>query len=666
MRLVQYKTAGQNLTENTIFQIKTKHKPDIDMKIMTLLALAMFCFGMKAETVKTEIKNVMVYRQGAMVDRSGVLDVPKGTNTVLISGLSTTLNPQSIRVAIGNEYVTIVSVNHELNYGDDAKVEKESAATLARIALMRDSLSVFVSQNEILENEKSLILENKNIGGDKGVSATELAAMAQYFRKGLTDIENLIRKNNKLIDRYKKDISLLIQQNQNRQKESHPLISQVKLVLSSSLAYKAVPIKISYLVADASWRPFYEVRIKETDKPLQLVYSAKVTQNSKEDWNNVNITLSTGDPSISNVRPEFYTMYLPPVFRPLNSGTNIYGASVGMVQGYVRDEKGEPIIGATVAVENDNIGCTTNIDGYFKLKVPSMYSNITISYIGCVPQTIKAKEYMDIALKTDIQALDEVVVVGYGKRNKKVGLFASSANKNVVCEEEEVADMAYSGSVNFNMTAAPQIPMQIEQNQSATEFKIELPYTIVSDGKDYDVKMLEYNIPAQYQYSAAPRYSSETFLMARIPDWTRYALMDGNASLYLKNIYQGESVIAPKATQDTLELSIGRDKDIAISRKELRNYTSHSLIGSTRKVQKHWEITVKNNKNIATEIEVEDQYPISKHDDIKISLLEAKGAKVDAQTGKITWKIKLEPKETQTLKFCYEVKYPNSYTFIVE
>lgn len=88
------------------------------------------------------------------------------------------------------------------------------------------------------------------------------------------------------------------------------------------------------------------------------------------------------------------------------------------VKGAVYDDKGEPVIGATVAVKGTKIGTVTDLDGKFVLSVPQK-SQITITYIGFLPQTVDGSENSKIVMLEDRHSLDEVVVVGYGSQKMK-------------------------------------------------------------------------------------------------------------------------------------------------------------------------------------------------------------------------------------------------------
>ena len=95
------------------------------------------------------------------------------------------------------------------------------------------------------------------------------------------------------------------------------------------------------------------------------------------------------------------------------------------ISGVVKDTSGEPVIGANVIVKGTTVGTMTDIDGQFNLEVPSD-AILQISYIGYLAQEMPVRNQtaFNIRLVEDSQALDEVVVVGFGTQ-KKVNLTGS-------------------------------------------------------------------------------------------------------------------------------------------------------------------------------------------------------------------------------------------------
>ena len=105
------------------------------------------------------------------------------------------------------------------------------------------------------------------------------------------------------------------------------------------------------------------------------------------------------------------------------------------VTGNVKDSMGEPIIGASVVEKgNNSTGTVTDLDGDFTLNV-SAKSTLIISYIGMKTQDValKGQTKISVVMHDDTQALDEVVVIGYGTVQKKdlTGSVASVSAKQI-------------------------------------------------------------------------------------------------------------------------------------------------------------------------------------------------------------------------------------------
>ena len=89
------------------------------------------------------------------------------------------------------------------------------------------------------------------------------------------------------------------------------------------------------------------------------------------------------------------------------------------ITGQVVDETGEPMIGVTVIVKGTQIAAVTDLDGNFSLAMPTGKNMLELSYIGYENMTVKASNGMKIAMKPESNAVDEVVVIGYGVQKKR-------------------------------------------------------------------------------------------------------------------------------------------------------------------------------------------------------------------------------------------------------
>ena len=98
-----------------------------------------------------------------------------------------------------------------------------------------------------------------------------------------------------------------------------------------------------------------------------------------------------------------------------------------LLQGLVKDEQGNPIIGASIQLKNTGTGVITDLDGLFQIQVTDKNSVIVISYIGYVTQEISVgdRSSITVQLKEDTKSLEEVVVTAFGATQKKETMVGS-------------------------------------------------------------------------------------------------------------------------------------------------------------------------------------------------------------------------------------------------
>lgn len=109
-----------------------------------------------------------------------------------------------------------------------------------------------------------------------------------------------------------------------------------------------------------------------------------------------------------------------PAYLSMQAAPQAPAGGATTISGVVNDKEGEPIIGATVRVDNSKEGTATDIDGNFTLKVSSLPANITITSIGYETKKLKVTSTapVTVVLSDNSEVLDEVVVIGYGTVRK--------------------------------------------------------------------------------------------------------------------------------------------------------------------------------------------------------------------------------------------------------
>jgi Domain of unknown function (DUF4139) len=418
---------------------------------------------------------------------------------------------------------------------------------------------------------------------------------------------------------------------------------------------------VTYLVKQSGWFPTYDIRVKDISSPISLQYKANVFQSSGEDWKEVKLFLSTGNPNESGTKPVVNPWYLRYTYAYQPVSNTIQGSVAGgTITGRITDDKGEPVPGASIRAKGTNTGTSADANGFFTLKMPSGTNILQVSAVGMIMQEqLVTGGYTNINLKADEKSLSEVVVTGYS--SNRDGWSDAEDNNNAGIKIRGAASMkTLSNERSQNLITT------IAYQPTTTVYEIKEPYTLLNDGKTYMADIDGYEMKAQYEYYAVPKVQPDAFLTAKIADWQELNLLPGEANLFFEGTFLGKSLLDVSNAGDTLNLSLGKDKGVAVKRTLLKEYSSKRFIGSNKTDTRQYEIVVRNNKQQPINIIVEDQFPISTQKEIEVQDRKYEGAALNDDTQKISWQITVDAKKENKMNFRYEVKYPKDKTLVLE
>lgn len=164
-----------------------------------------------------------------------------------------------------------------------------------------------------------------------------------------------------------------------------------------------------------------------------------------------------------------------------------------MIKGRVTDEKGEPLIGASVTYKGTNIGTITNMNGEFSLVKKDDKKRLTAEYIGYDPVEIRVdtSRTMLIAMNENKQALNEVVVVGYGaKKNKKSTTLGSDA-KVKEQTEKEITPQPVIGKRSYQKYLKEHLVRPTDEKCAQVKGKVVLTFLVNKEGRPFYIKVKE-------------------------------------------------------------------------------------------------------------------------------------------------------------------------------
>jgi uncharacterized protein (TIGR02231 family) len=233
-----------------------------------------------------------------------------------------------------------------------------------------------------------------------------------------------------------------------------------------------------------------------------------------------------------------------------------------------------------------------------------------------------------------------------------------AVSRAMAVPEEDVMEMAEPEAKAIATTTV--------ENQTTVEFEVEKPYSIPSNGEKLTVDLSQYDIETIYEYHAVPKLDKDAFLIARIINWDQYNLLEGEANLYFEDGFVGRSILDARALTDTLDISLGRDKNIVIGRTKVDTFSKRRFAGANTIETRQFEILVRNKKSQAIKLTLFDQVPVSAISEITVTPTELSGGKLNEQTGEVKWELNLAGQQQQKLTLGYEVKYPRKEKVVLE
>ena len=609
-------------------------------------------YSQTKQTVSSKIDKVIVFTNGAQINRTAKTNIENGKSELIFKEISPNIDKQSIQVK-GEGAFTILSVSHQMNFLKQQEVSEE----ILSLEKQKEELTEKVTYNNAILNvykqEQSLLEKNQSIGGSNvGVNTENLKAAADFQRSRLTEIYLKQNELNKIIKKANEDLQKINSQlNALNAKKEKPT-SEIHVVVSSKTSTTG-SFNISYYVRDAGWFANYDLRVEEINKPVEIFYKANVYQSSGEDWKDVKVTLSNGNPNESGVAPNLFPwrLYYGNAAYVQGKNSNYINNSVVNVRGKITDQTGEPLAFATVIVKGTTVGTVSDADGNYSIELPQGSDYLVFNYIGynSVELPISSGQ-INVIMTENLRSLEEVVIMnapgsnaqGYFRNDDKLSNTQKASLKTIALE------------TNF------------EYKPTTFTYDIVEPYTILNDGKVYTIDIQALEVKAEYEYYAVPKIDRDAFLTAKITDWQDLNLLPGEANLFFEGAYLGKTILDIANAKDTLNISLGRDKGVVLQRNKLKEFTQRQFIGNNKKEIIAYEIVIKNNKQQPINIVIKDQFPIATENDMIVEKMDYSGGKLEEDTQIITWDLNFNAKEEKKLLLQYNVKYPKDKVLNIE
>jgi TonB-dependent SusC/RagA subfamily outer membrane receptor len=572
--------------------------------------------------VPSELKTATVYKSGAELTHNAHASLHQGNNELVIDNIANQLDINSIQIKTASA-VTLMGVEFNNNYLipiEKSPRIKTLEDSMERLQNKRTDLSNALANNDELYQ---VLKTNRDIKGTQtGMSVLELTKLMDYYKIKLVELQetkSTLTEKIKKIDDARNRI-----QNQIEEETKKNTTTAGRLVLKLSVAIAGkYDFTISYIANNAYWTPYYDVRVDDIKSPLKLITKAKISQTTGIDWKQVKLSLSTSMPSQWGDAPvlsAWYLAYVNPVYKMNRQ------LAMNSIQPMAAEAD------KAVLAEQFAVGSSSNVK--IRGAASMNASNTPLYVVNGVPM-----EDFEIS-KLDPKSIKSVDVL---KDAASTAIYGSRGSNGVimVTTKQEMEDYITVADNTLNLA-----------------YDIDLPYDVPTNGKPQTATIATQEVNAGYKHYAVPKLDKDVYLLAEISDWGKLNLMPAEANIIFEGTYVGKSFIDPNSTNDTLNLTLGRDKRVVVKRDKLIDYSSVKFLGSNKLQKFTYQLTIKNTKKETVNLLLKDQFPLTTSKEIEVELIDDGGAEVNSDLGILNWKLNLAAGETRKIKFTYSVKYP--------
>ncbi|MBR0385971.1 MAG: mucoidy inhibitor MuiA family protein [Erysipelotrichaceae bacterium] len=345
--------------------------------------------------IKTEIKEVSLYRSGCFVKRQGKVTVGKEKQHVELTCGSSTIDPSTVRMGLP-EGVT----------GTNVQVEKLSADTRRQqTRQLEEKIARLNNQIEAKKTQQSMWTANADFSNKESLNVNE---MAEYIDKLPQRLDSIYSE----IEELNAQLTDLNKQLQEKNKEVNCYLVSVDLEAEKEGEY---PVEVRYFDTNAGWNPIYEIHTSDDSDTLSVRLKGSIRQNTTENWKQAKLTLFSGNPSISGTIPVLNPSrinFFEPARAPRTSGRNLYKSAARVAEDtdMMVEEEAAPMMmamGAAMApVMNDVVTATAAVkqnDTMMEYELPGLWDvrNDNDAKVDISTETIDCKYHIIAIPKLD-------------------------------------------------------------------------------------------------------------------------------------------------------------------------------------------------------------------------------------------------------------------------
>jgi uncharacterized protein (TIGR02231 family) len=342
--------------------------------------------------------------------------------------------------------------------------------------------------------------------------------------------------------------------------------------------------------------------------------------------------------------------------------------AISILEGYANEPSGAGNFQLELSYVVDRAYWTPLYD----LRVQSTSKNIQLDYLAEICQTT-GEDWANVSLtlstakpglgtlppKLDPWYLDLAAPMMLRQRSMAAGTAR-------MMEVAPAAPMSVGASFDRSQVAeepieylAETVVAEMSQQGSVVTFQLGGGGNIPSDGNPHKATIFNDNFPCQFEYIAMPRLVSFAYLQATAKNRNDGAtLLPGKANIFRDDVFVGTSNLENTAPGQEIKLNLGIDEGIKIDRELSERQVDKTFLAGNRRITYAYRLKITNLLNSINHIQINDQIPHSRTEQIKIKLLKITPQIQPGELGRLVWELDLPANSKTEINYQFSIEHP--------
>jgi hypothetical protein len=586
------------------------------------------------QIAESRIVRVTVYPDSALVSREVEVPAGKGSLELVVSPLPEQTVNSSLYSESGDGIRVLTTRFRTRPVKEDTreevrKLEEEDRRIRREIQKIQADIQANQANTKLIEKLEGFTAASTTHATENGkLNSEETIALAKYLMEGRSE------KTKEQVDLQQKiedlqEQSQFVARKLNEMTSGSSKVERDAVITVDKSCEEKGSVQLNYLVSAASWKPQYKFRAGQTAKdPVSLEYLAAIMQHTGEEWEDVEIVLSTAQPMLNATPPELHRLAVavlpqtavaqaaaPGVPNPPGQGGFNFGN-----QGF----------------QGGNLG----------------------GQLGAIPQTTSPSALNQTARMLRQQAQQEFL-----EKKETVG----NEYANAAAAVEQARDLV------LGKQSLKAIAEERRNEGPSVTYHLKTRLTVPSRNDEQVIEVTRFDLEPKYFYKAVPVVSRHVYRQATLTNKSEYVLLPGEATMYHGRDFVGRMNLHLVAIGEEFTVGFGAEPQLQVERQMMEKM--RATHGGNQVLTYDYRILVSSYKNEPVRLELWDRLPEAQNETMGVTLVKATPdvstdpmyVREERPHNLLRWDLNLEPgtngEKALAINYQFKVELDRQMTF---